>query len=179
MNSLEILNLQEPLWLHCVNEVKEHLASPLSTAYASKFFSYDSKMKAEEMIVDLKLSMEQTLLNADWIDEETRQAALYKLEKMGHKIGYPFFLSMSRKKFSFPDMLMNETAVLLPYAGVRLTANKYFENAITLRKAEVREMLSRTKRDPNPDQWPSPVVAVDAFHYFTGNEISESLTVQN
>lgn len=79
--------MQEPLWLHCVNEVKEHLANPLSTAYAFKYFSGEARDKAEEMIVDLKASMEQTLLNADWIDEETRQAALYKLEKMGHKIG--------------------------------------------------------------------------------------------
>ena len=74
-------------------------------------------------------------------------------------------------------MLMNETAVLLPYAGVRLTANKFFENAVTLRKTEVREVLARTRRGPSSDVWPSPVVAVDAFHYFTGNEISKYLFV--
>lgn len=91
------------------------------------------------MIVDLKSSMEQTLLNADWIDEETRQAALYKLIRMGYKIGLERgFSNGERVLSSFPDMLMNETAVLLPYAGVRLTANRYFENAITLRKTEVR-----------------------------------------
>lgn len=39
------------------------------------------------MIRDLKKAMEQTLLNADWIDESTREAALMKLDAMGHKIG--------------------------------------------------------------------------------------------
>lgn len=43
----------------------------------------------------------------------------------------------------FPDSLLNETAVLLPYAGVRLTANQYFDNAISLKKAAYRYELLR------------------------------------
>ena len=93
-------------------------------------------------------------------------------KKWATKSGIRLFSSRLCWQFSFPDMLLNETAVLLPYAGVRLTANKYFENAITLRKTEVREMLAKTRKLPDRDLWPSPAVVVDAFHYFTGNEIS-------
>ena len=33
---------------------------------------------------------------------------------------------------------MNETEVLAPFAGIRLVANEFFENAIQLKKASVR-----------------------------------------
>uniref|UniRef100_A0A8R1DX97 Endothelin-converting enzyme 1 n=1 Tax=Caenorhabditis japonica TaxID=281687 RepID=A0A8R1DX97_CAEJA len=148
----------DPLWEICVGEVRDNLAMPLSTEYAHKFFTKREKGIAEDMIRDLKKAMEQTLLNADWIDESTREAALMKLDAMGHKIG-------------FPDSLLNETAVLLPYAGVRLTANQFFDNAISLKKAAYRDALSKLHRAPSVIDWASPIIAVDAFHYFTGNEI--------
>ncbi|ULU07223.1 hypothetical protein L3Y34_018763 [Caenorhabditis briggsae] len=148
----------DPLWEVCVGEVRDNLAMPLSTEYAHKFFTQRDKKIAEDMIRDLKKAMEQTLLNADWIDESTREAALMKLDAMGHKIG-------------FPDSLLNETAVLLPYAGVRLTANQFFDNAISLKKAAYRDALSKLHRTPSVIDWASPIIAVDAFHYFTGNEI--------
>lgn len=152
------LSSQMPLWELCVGEVRDNLAMPLSTEYAHKFFTKADKNKAEEMISDLKKAMEATLLDADWIDEATREAALVKLNSMGHKIG-------------FPDSLLNETAVLSPYAGVRLTANAFFDNAVALKKAAVRDLLGKLHRPPSLIDWASPVIAVDAFHYFTGNEI--------
>ncbi|PAV77556.1 hypothetical protein WR25_07172 [Diploscapter pachys] len=147
-----------PQWETCVREVREYLSMPLSTTYAHKYFSIKDRRIAEEMIGDLKKAMEVTLLNADWIDEQTRQAALVKLEHMGHKIG-------------FPDSLMNETEVLAPFAGIRLVANEFFENAIQLKKASVRKMLVKMQIPPDSAEWASPIITVDAFHYFTGNEI--------
>ncbi|EYC27950.1 hypothetical protein Y032_0008g265 [Ancylostoma ceylanicum] len=147
-----------PQWENCVREVAENLAMPLSTAYASSYFSVDDREKAEEMIADLKRSMERLLIEADWMDDTTRSAALKKLERMGHKIG-------------FPDTLLNESAVMAPYEGVQMSTNRYFDNALQLKRAAVRDVLSRLRKPPSKDEWASPVIAVDAFHYFTGNEI--------
>lgn len=74
---------------------------------------------------DIKTALENTLLNADWMDEKTRDAALSKLNNMKRKIG-------------FPDYITNQALVLKPYAGVRITANTFFENSLTLRKVYVR-----------------------------------------
>ncbi|CAJ0606497.1 unnamed protein product [Cylicocyclus nassatus] len=147
-----------PQWENCVREVAENLAMPLSTAYATSYFSVEDREKAEEMIMDLKRSMERLLHDTDWMDEATRSAALKKLEKMGHKIG-------------FPDTLLNETAVLAPFEGVQLTRDRYFDNALQLKRAAVRTVLTRLYNHPSKEEWASPVIAVDAFHYFTGNEI--------
>ncbi|CAJ0958823.1 unnamed protein product, partial [Mesorhabditis belari] len=147
-----------PRWEACVHQTREKLGVPLSTAYAHKHFDLDHSLTAEELIADLKESMRQTLLNTDWMDDETRNAALHKLQKMGHKIGYP-------------KMLLNETAVLMPFAGIRLSADRYFENAVALKRVEVREILRRLHKPSDKSEWVSPVIAVDAYHYFNGNEI--------
>lgn len=149
---------EEPHWENCVREVAENLAMPLSTAYASTYFSPEDRRNAEEMIEDLKKSMERLLLDAEWMDGMTRTAALKKLENMGHKIG-------------FPDALFNQSAVMKPFEHVRLTEDRYFENALQLKKAAVRDVLSRLHKSPSKEEWASPVIAVDAFHYFAGNEI--------
>ncbi|KAK6734723.1 hypothetical protein RB195_018113 [Necator americanus] len=147
-----------PKWENCVHNVAENMAMPLSTAYASSYFSVDDREKAEEMITDLKSSMQRLLIEADWMDELTRSAALKKLDRMRHKIG-------------FPDALLNETAVLAPYEGVQIAVDNFFDNALQLKRAAVRNVLSRIKKPPTDDDWASPVIAVDAFHYFAGNEI--------
>ncbi|KAE9415200.1 hypothetical protein Angca_010235, partial [Angiostrongylus cantonensis] len=111
---------EDPQWEHCIREVIESLAMPLSTAYASAFFSTENRKKAEEMIADLKRSMERIILDADWMEDGVKKVALRKLENMRYKTGHG---------------------------------------------------LNRLHNPPSKDEWVSPVIAVDAYHYFTGNEI--------
>ncbi|KAK5984363.1 hypothetical protein GCK32_004211 [Trichostrongylus colubriformis] len=149
---------EAPPWEHCVQEVVDYLAIPLATAFAGTYFTIEDREKAVEMIKDLKRSMENLLLDAEWMDETTRSAALMKLESMGYKIG-------------FPDDVFNETEALRPFEGVQLAADRYFENALELRKALVRENLNDLKRKPGIDRWDAPVIAADAFYSFGSNEI--------
>ncbi|VDM67040.1 unnamed protein product [Strongylus vulgaris] len=95
---------------------------------------FGATAEAEEMIMDLKRSMERLLQEADWMDDTTRLAALKKLERMGHKIG-------------FPDTLLNESAVLAPYEGVQMSSNRYFDNALQLKRAAVRLVLLRKPKE--------------------------------
>ncbi|PIO69302.1 peptidase family M13 [Teladorsagia circumcincta] len=119
---------------------------------------YGKTAEAIEMIGDFKNSMKTLLLDAEWMDDATRAAALKKLESMRYKIG-------------FPDYIFNETEVLRPFKGVLLVADRYFDNALELRKASIRDNLNELRRKPGSDEWAFPVIAVDAFYSFTGNEI--------
>nr|CDJ96130.1 Peptidase M13 domain containing protein [Haemonchus contortus] len=149
---------EAPHWESCVDEVVSYLSMPLATALSTKYFSSKDWDKAAEMIEDLKNSMNNLLSHAEWMDEETRTAALKKLASMGYKIG-------------FPKEINNITEVLRPFKGVHLAEDRYFDNALELRKAAVRENLNDLKRRPGIDQWTYPVIAVDAFYSFGGNEI--------
>lgn len=60
-----------------------------------------------EGIVDSLLkAMNTTLETTTWMDNETRNRAIIKLDAMGQKIG-------------FPDDVYNETKILMPFEGVR------------------------------------------------------------
>ncbi|KAK6010380.1 hypothetical protein OSTOST_24593 [Ostertagia ostertagi] len=118
-----------PRWEICVQEIIDYLGMPLATAFADTYFSAEDRKKAIEMIGDFKNSMKTLLLDAEWMDETTRAAALKKLETMRYKIG-------------FPDYIFNETEVLRPFKGVHLVADRYFDNALELRKASIRDNLN-------------------------------------
>ncbi|KAJ1363400.1 hypothetical protein KIN20_023258 [Parelaphostrongylus tenuis] len=122
------------------------------------FFPIKNRNKIEELITDLKRSMERIIVETDWMDEVVKKVALRKLENMGYKTG-------------FPTILQDEIAVLNLYKGVQLEAHSYFGNALQLKKLAIRNGLNRLHNPPSKDHWVSPVIAVDAYHYFTGNEI--------
>ncbi|GMT15650.1 hypothetical protein PFISCL1PPCAC_6947, partial [Pristionchus fissidentatus] len=152
---------EEPAWETCVRVIRTHMPAPLASAYAAEYFTAKDRDQAVEMIADLKVAMEHTLVTADWMDEATRTAAIAKLQQMGHKVG-------------FPDWLFNQSHVMAPFDGVKLHAKRYFENAIALEKSQFKEMLSRlhsTNRGSTQEVWVSSIIAVDAFHYFNANEI--------
>ncbi|VDM59290.1 unnamed protein product [Angiostrongylus costaricensis] len=127
---------------------------------AQKFYAsvFGTTAEAEEMIADLKRSMERVLLDADWMDDTVKKVALRKLKNMRYKTG-------------FPNMMRDEIAVLKLYEGVKMEADHYFDNALQLKKLAIRHGLNRLHNPPSKDEWVSPVIAVDAYHYFTGNEI--------
>ncbi len=56
---------------------------------------------------------------------------------------------------------------------MRLAANTYFDNALVLKRALTRRLLFKVREPIDRDEWITPVIAVDAFHYFNGNEISQ------
>ncbi len=60
----------------------------------------------EGLVGNLRHVMKQNLENLPWMDADTRQTALAKLDKMSEKIGYPSYT-------------YNETKITEDYTGVR------------------------------------------------------------
>lgn len=129
----------KPLWEECINEVAERIPLPLASIY-SKWYLENKRTGGaaiERLLTDLKVALQQTLLNADWMDESTRTAAIMKLKKL--RIGVDIAKS-----------LPNEHSILQPYSGVRLVGSTYFENNLALRKAEVRNELKELRQPLKP-----------------------------
>ncbi|KAK6037987.1 hypothetical protein COOONC_24508 [Cooperia oncophora] len=78
---------EAPRWEICVREVIDYLGIPLATAFIDTHFSTEDREKAIEMMADFKKGMESLLLEAEWMDDDTRTAALKKLESMRYKMG--------------------------------------------------------------------------------------------
>jgi len=80
---------QEPRWKRAVDSVNENMGELLGQLYVEKYFQAESKARMDTMIKNLVKAYEVSILDLDWMSEETKQQALDKLHKFTPKIGYP------------------------------------------------------------------------------------------
>ncbi len=80
---------QEPRWKRAVDSVNEDMGELLGQLYVEKYFQAESKARMDTMIKNLVKAYEVSILDLEWMSEETQQQALDKLHKFTPKIGYP------------------------------------------------------------------------------------------
>jgi membrane metallo-endopeptidase-like protein 1 len=55
-------------------------------------FGENDRLKANELIKNIRQMFEENLNKLSWIDQESKTEAKKKLEKINEKIGYPDFI---------------------------------------------------------------------------------------
>jgi putative endopeptidase len=78
-----------PRWKRCVRAVDTELGELLAQPYVAAKFGGDSKPLAQALVQSIHDAMQAELGSLRWMDEATRAAALAKLAKITHKVGYP------------------------------------------------------------------------------------------
>ena len=79
----------QPRWKRVLRETDSDLGEGLGQLYVARTFSPAAKARALTLVMNVKAALRGRLLTLDWIGEDTRKLALYKLQKMQVKIGYP------------------------------------------------------------------------------------------
>ena len=80
-----------------------------------------SKEMADQIIVSLKDAFIKRLPQLDWLDEETREKAIEKVNRIIQKIGYPV---------ESPDT-MSPQSLAEYYGKIKIKEDKYFENLVS------------------------------------------------
>ncbi len=80
---------QEPRWKQAIESVNNNMGELLGQLYVEKHFQVESKARMDIMIQNLIKAYEVSILELDWMSEETKQQALDKLHKFRPMIGYP------------------------------------------------------------------------------------------
>jgi predicted metalloendopeptidase len=80
---------QEPRWKRAVDSVNENMGELLGQLYVEKHFKSESKARMDTMIQNLVKAYEVSILELEWMSDETKSQALDKLHKFTPKIGYP------------------------------------------------------------------------------------------
>jgi putative endopeptidase len=80
---------QEPRWKRAVDSVNDNMGELLGQLYVEKHFQAESKRRMDIMIQNLIKAYEVSILELEWMSEDTKQQALDKLHKFTPKIGYP------------------------------------------------------------------------------------------
>lgn len=80
---------QRPRWKRGVAQVNGTLGEVVGKVYVGEHFPPASKGQMEELVENLRASFKDGIDNLEWMGDETKAQAQYKLSKFNPKIGYP------------------------------------------------------------------------------------------
>jgi len=102
---------------NCVDEIGIHLIYLASHIYSKYAFDDEQRSAANDMIHQLKDSFGREINRLTWMDRETKDAALEKLNNLVFTVGYPEWTKDPEKIAAY-------------YKDIDFTHDKYFENAV-------------------------------------------------
>lgn len=78
-----------PRWKRAVGATEGALGEAIGKRYVELYFPPENKARMEQMVKNLISAYDIAIRNLSWMSDETKQAALTKLNKFTYKIGYP------------------------------------------------------------------------------------------
>ena len=138
-------------WKRGVSLVEGSLGEAVGRIYVERHFPKGAKVAMDELVANLVEAYRQSITNLDWMTEDTRKAALAKLDKFTPKIGYPV-------KWRDYSSLTIDAADLI--GNVRAT-NEY----------EFQRELGKIGKPLDRDEWFMTPQTINAYYNPGFNEI--------
>ncbi|KRT83251.1 Peptidase [Oryctes borbonicus] len=114
-----------PRWKDCVTHCSSSLTIAADALYVRRYFKEDARKSAQELVHNIRTEFRETLKEVDWMDEDTRQHALNKVDRMVEYIGYPNeLLDDSKLEEYYQDLEVSENSYLKSSLNVSLLSNK-------------------------------------------------------
>ncbi|HSP15155.1 MAG TPA: M13 family metallopeptidase [Thermoanaerobaculia bacterium] len=104
-----------PRWKRCTMATDTVLGEALGKLWAQRYFPESAKAQALDMVHNLMHALQEDITTLSWMNPETRQQALAKLQAFGLKIGYP------EKWRDYTAMAVSHQ----PYATNNIAANEF------------------------------------------------------
>jgi putative endopeptidase len=134
-----------------VQLVDQQLGDALGRVYVERHFPPTSKASMEALVSDLRTVMTVRIARLEWMSPETKQQALYKLSRLGVKIGYP-----------------NQWR---DYSKLRLSPTDLYGNVTAAGKFNRDWSLAKLDRPADPAEWGLTPQTVNAYYNPVRNEI--------
>ena len=138
-------------WKRVLNTVSASIDQLVGQLYVRDHFSADSKQRMLALIANLRATLRDRLEHVTWMDQETREAALAKLDKLGVKVGYP-------------DKWID-------YDSLQITRASYIENVFRANAFNVRRDLAEIGHPVDRLEWDMSPQTVNAYYSQNMNEI--------
>lgn len=136
---------QEVRWKRCTRAVDLQLGDSLGRAYVEKAFSPEGKARAKELVMAVSQSLGDTIREADWMTDATKQKALVKLSAIHYdKLGYPD---------EWKD-----------YSSIRITRTDYVGNRNRAYEYEVKRDLAKIGQPTDRKDWGMTPPTVNAYY---------------
>lgn len=142
-----------PRWKRATSQVESQMGEALGKMYVERYFPASSKERMEKLVKNLQISLAERIKEQDWMSEDTKKAALDKLDAFYVKIGYP-------NKWKDMSELTIDPKL------------SYYENVQNCRKFwNDWDIENRAGKPVDKDEWFMTPQTVNAYYNPTTNEI--------
>ena len=142
---------QRPRWKRAVSNINGTLGEVVGKVYVDTYFPPASKSQMNELVENLRASFKAGIDNLEWMGEDTKEQAQYKLAKFNPKIGYP-------DKW--------ET-----YEGLNVDADDLIGTVKSSREWSWKDNIGQLGKPIDRDEWGMTPQTVNAYYNSTLNEI--------
>uniref|UniRef100_A0A1B6DLB7 Peptidase M13 N-terminal domain-containing protein n=3 Tax=Clastoptera arizonana TaxID=38151 RepID=A0A1B6DLB7_9HEMI len=150
-----------PRWFTCLKMItSSNLNFALSAMYAQRNINEKTKNLVTDMTSRIVTKMENTLNSAKWMDKETRNDAIKKVNKM-------------KKLIAYPKTLLNDGLIKKYYANLNISLKEtHFECVIKLRKFHLFAYINKQKQ-PKLTDWLRfrDIFEIDGYYITKSNAI--------
>uniref|UniRef100_A0A1A7WWV6 Endothelin converting enzyme-like 1 n=2 Tax=Iconisemion striatum TaxID=60296 RepID=A0A1A7WWV6_9TELE len=141
----------------CLTQANKHFGMALGALFVQQHFSSQSKAKVQELVEDVKHSLDLRLQELDWMDEATKDAARAKLKHMMVMTGYPDFLLK-------PELIDQEY-------GFEVNEKTYFKNILNSIKFNIKLSVKKIHEEVDKTAWLLPPQALNAYYLPNKNQM--------
>ena len=142
---------QKPRWKRVIAAMGQDIGEQLSQLFTAVAFPPEAKERCEVLVGHLIEAMGDSIRSLDWMGDETKEAALGKLEAFGVKIGYP-------------DEWRD-------YSDLEIDRGPWVHNRGRAAGFEYRRQLSRLGEPVDTSEWHMAPHIVNAYYSPLENEI--------
>ncbi len=142
---------QKERWETAVKSTNGNLGDAVGKIYVDKFFPAEAKKRMTELVSNLKIALNASIKNLDWMSPETKSKAVEKLEAMNVKIGYP--------------------NVWKDFSSVEITATNFIQNSWNCDAFYLKYELDKIGKPVNREEWGMTPQTVNAYYSPNMNEI--------
>ncbi|HEY8747645.1 MAG TPA: M13 family metallopeptidase [Tepidisphaeraceae bacterium] len=141
----------EARWKRAVQSTDRAMGEDLGKIYVEKYFPAESKKRMTELVKNLIEAYRDRIKTRDWMNEQTKQQALAKLDKVMRKVGYP-------------DKWRD-------YSALKIETDSYVQNVLRARAFNFNYRLNKLGKPIDKSEWGMTPPTVNAYYNPTMNEI--------
>jgi predicted metalloendopeptidase len=141
-----------PRDVRCVAATDSALGDLLGQEYIQTAFGPDAKTQIAELVGNLEKTMGQDIQALPWMSEDTKKAALVKLQAITNNVGYP-------NKWR-------------DYSAVTVTRDDFFGNASRAVEALYAHRIAQIGKPADKAEWTMTTPTVNAYYQPANNSIN-------
>lgn len=150
-NQLAGVGELKPRWKQCAESADLFLGEAVGREYVARYFPPEAKARAQEMVKNILVTMNETVQGLDWMSPETKKKAVEKIATFNVKVGYP-------------DKWKD-------YSSVNITRGSYFDDVVSASEFLVADDRSTIGKPVNRGRWGMTPPTSNAYYNPLLNEI--------